>query len=599
MQKNEIDIIFKNLINAYQTKNEKEIEAIAKIILDISPSHIGANAILGMFYTDKKEYQKAISLLNKSLASDSKQFWVHDYLALSLMNTNDVNTAIHHLRIAIKLNPGYANAYFNLGIAYEKIDLFELAIENYNQCLNLERNYTDALIGRGNIYLYKLNNIEKAIEDYRVYIKMQPKSFIGYLSLAKAYKISKKPLEALENFNMAIKLNDQIEEIYEGRAIVLSELKLYKKSLEDYNKLINLKSDNANYYLLRGVVLSELKKYNEAMKDYEEALKISPQNDEAIFNKGIVSLKLKKFKLGWEFISSRLYIKEHKVFPLQFIDKPLFTLEKSKKKKTLILGEHGIGDQILYASMLRDFKEKCGALILAVDKRLIDLFQRSFPDIKIIDKNNLSDFQDYDQYLLHLDLGRYCRNSVEEFPLSSQFLLADTKKSTEIKEKLYSQSKLKIICGISWKSKNEKIGESKSIPIEKLLPILKLNHITFVNLQYGDTQDEIDSINKKYGIKIHQIDEIDNTNDIDGLTSIINICDFIITSSNVTAHISGGLAKKTYIILPYSNGKIWYWHENDAESLWYPSSELYSQLNQDDWTSPIGEILEKIKNYVK
>jgi tetratricopeptide (TPR) repeat protein len=600
MQKNEIDIIFQKLINAYQAKNEKEVEAIAKIILDASPSHIGANAIFGMFYVEKKEYQNAISLLNASLAGDAKQFWVHDYLALSLINTNDVNTAIHHLNIATKLNPRYANAYFNLGIAYEKIGLFELAVENYNQCLKLEKNYTDALIGRGNVYLYKLSNFQKAIEDYTLYIEMQPKSFIGYLSLAKAYKISNRLLEALENFNIGIKLNDVNEDLYVGRAAVLSELKQYEKSLEDYNKLINLRSDNANFYVSRGVVLSELKKYTEALKDYEEALKINPQNDEAILNKGIVLLKFKKFDIGWEFLPSRLNIEEHKVLPLQFISKPLFILNKNKDKKTLILGEHGIGDQILYASMLKDFKKQCGAISLAVDKRLIDLFERSFPDIRVIDKNNLSDFHDYDQYILQLDLGNYCRNTLEKFPLHNPFLLADPNKSLKIKESLIRNSEpKKIICGVSWKSKNEKFGKSKSIPIEKLLPILKLEHITFVNLQYGDTQHEIDFICKEYGIKIHNIQEIDNTNDIDGLCSIINMCDFVITSSNVTAHISGGLGKETYILLPHSNGKIWYWHEDDNRSLWYPSCKLYSQLNHNDWTAPIEKILEEINNYAK
>jgi ADP-heptose:LPS heptosyltransferase len=102
----------------------------------------------------------------------------------------------------------------------------------------------------------------------------------------------------------------------------------------------------------------------------------------------------------------------------------------------------------------------------------------------------------------------------------------------------------------------------------------------------------------EYGIEIKTIDEIDNFNDIDGLSSLIDGCDFVITSSNITAHLSGALGKETYLFAPYSVGKIWYWHENRNKSLWYPSVNIYRQESNKSWNFSIENVIKDIRaNY--
>ena len=79
------------------------------------------------------------------------------------------------------------------------------------------------------------------------------------------------------------------------------------------------------------------------------------------------------------------------------------------------------------------------------------------------------------------------------------------------------------------------------------------------------------------GIKIHKIKEIDNFNDINGMTSLIDICDFVITVSNSNAHLSGALGKETFLLLPKGKGKLWYWTSQKQKSIWYPSVEVIEQ----------------------
>ena len=75
----------------------------------------------------------------------------------------------------------------------------------------------------------------------------------------------------------------------------------------------------------------------------------------------------------------------------------------------------------------------------------------------------------------------------------------------------------------------------------------------------------------------------------------IDACDFIVTTSNVTAHIAGGLGKDVYLIVPASRGKIWYWHEGDTKSLWYPSINQF-QIKLDGL---LEAVMEDIKSKIK
>ena len=52
------------------------------------------------------------------------------------------------------------------------------------------------------------------------------------------------------------------------------------------------------------------------------------------------------------------------------------------------------------------------------------------------------------------------------------------------------KTRKKFICGLSWISKNEDIGDKKSISLEILKPILSIDNIEFLDLQYNDTSDE-------------------------------------------------------------------------------------------------------------
>jgi hypothetical protein len=124
------------------------------------------------------------------------------------------------------------------------------------------------------------------------------------------------------------------------------------------------------------------------------------------------------------------------------------------------------------------------------------------------------------------------------------------------------------------------------------LPLFRLKNFNFFNLQFGEVNSEIDSFNKKYDLNILQFNEINNYNDIDKLCAFIDSLDLVITIQNTTAHISGAIGKRTFLLL--SKNHRWHWGIDDNISCWYPSIRIFRQKIFDNWKDVIDNVLKEI-----
>ena len=92
-----------------------------------------------------------------------------------------------------------------------------------------------------------------------------------------------------------------------------------------------------------------------------------------------------------------------------------------------------------------------------------------------------------------------------------------------------------------------------------------------------------------YGLSVLQLQDLDTYHDIEGMMALIDACDWIVTASNVTAHMAGALGKTAVVLVPQGKGTIWYWHDSDTASLWYPSLRLIHQDFSGDWTQVMDQ----------
>ena len=118
--------------------------------------------------------------------------------------------------------------------------------------------------------------------------------------------------------------------------------------------------------------------------------------------------------------------------------------------------------------------------------------------------------------------------------------------------------------------------------------------ITLVNLQYGDVDKEIREFKKETGIEVLQCASVDNRNDLDGLAALIEVCDLVVSTSNVTIHLAGALGKETWVLLPYVSN--FWWLLDRTDSIWYPSLKLYRQKKFGKWDSITLDLKQDLMN---
>ena len=223
----------------------------------------------------------------------------------------------------------------------------------------------------------------------------------------------------------------------------------------------------------------------------------------------------------------------------------------------------------------------CTSLSVYLDPRLHALCRHAMPEINFVkDVKELQNVEcDY-----HLPLGSVpglIRNDISDFDRTVKgYLKADPKRVEAIRHELQLEGKT--VIGISWKSTDTKY-KKKSIQLCDMERLFSGLDVVLVNLQYGDVDDEIREFREATGIDVVQCASVDNREDLDGLAALIEACDLVVSTSNVTVHLAGALAKETWVLLHYVS--IYFWLLERTDSIWYPSLSLYRQPTLDDWDS--------------
>jgi ADP-heptose:LPS heptosyltransferase len=155
------------------------------------------------------------------------------------------------------------------------------------------------------------------------------------------------------------------------------------------------------------------------------------------------------------------------------------------------------------------------------------------------------------------------------------------------------------VIGLSWGSSNKDFGRLKSARLPDLLPVLQLAGCRFVDLQYGDTRIDREHVQSATGVTIDHLDDIDNTNDIDGLAALMAACDAVVSVSNTNAHLAAAQGKATFVLLADAGGLFWYWMKRGSTTPFYPSARLFRKTHEMSWTDLAATaVVPALTNYL-
>ena len=591
---NEIDIYYNIAIANIKLNNFENALLSIKKYITFDSNKKEAWLSYGTILFNLNKYEEALSANTKAIDIDNNygEAWSNHGVTLSKLGRHE--EAQISIQKALLINPNYAEAWINLSVTLKNLKFYEKSFAAIQKAIEVDPNYlnfSETWINQG-VLLVELMRYEEAIATYDKALLIDPKNPKAWSNKGVALAELSRYEDAHICYDKAISLKKDYEAAWLNKGVAYKYQKLYDKAMEANNTALLYKPDYADAWSNQGIVYSELKLYDDALVAFKKAIDIDSNCLDAKFNYSQEELRRFNFAKGWIEIESRWGASGSD-------SKKLITSKPSWNGNNfsgtlLVWSEQGIGDQILYSSMLKDLAKFEQKKIITLDSKLISLYKKSFPEYEFFDKNIQIPEEKYDQQIAIGSVGKFLRTSIEAFSdYKYPFIFSPKLKFQNLRKEISCNDK--IICGISWKSVNRHFRNDKSIDLKEFIPLFLNPKIIFINLQYGSTEDEVEEINSLYGNKIISTDN-DNYNDFEGLADLIDICDLVVSSSNTTAHLSGALGKKTYLLAPYSAGKFWYWHNISGRSLWYPSIEIIEQTNLSGWDRPIDLIIKKINS---
>lgn len=182
----------------------------------------------------------------------------------------------------------------------EIIELFNLAkdtnspeerIAFYTEIIALDSKNAYAYNHRGSAKS-KLGYYEAAIEDSNIAIKLNPKEWSFYVNIGmEKHKLGYYEA-AIEDCNIAIELNPKEWVSYLIRGMTKGELGHYEAAIEDYDITIELNPKYERTYNIRGIAKYELGYYEAAILDYNIAIELNPKDWKSYLNRGMIKDKL-------------------------------------------------------------------------------------------------------------------------------------------------------------------------------------------------------------------------------------------------------------------------------------------------------------------
>lgn len=234
----------------------------------------------------------------------------------------------------------------------------------------------------------------------------------------------------------------------------------------------------------------------------------------------------------------------------------------------IVVGEQGVGDEVLFGSVIPEAQIRCKKVSYACDERMVDIFSRS---LRIDCKTRYVDARDdliggYSSYIPAGDLFPLFRKRKEDFP-KKPFL-------KPLPERVREFEQYRGRTGISWRGRHGFI-DPRDLGIENPL-----------SLQYDELR-----FDGSEGIETPSCEgmrPLDLRNDLEGVIALISVLDRVVCVPTSVMHFAGGQSVPCDIIKtsPESEKHIdgvfdeMDWHVPGGESPFYSNSTVFENIEE-------------------
>lgn len=521
-----------------------------------SSNYLNTLLLKGIDLQKNGAYLQAIDTFEKIINIAPQHYFarLNKGLTLVLMNEAEKASAILH-----KLHEEYP----------EKVDVLRLCGKAY----------------------WMLNQYELAIKFYKRVIKIDPDNYETWLDLSAVFAANFQNTEALYFATQALSLKPTDPRGHLNLGCALSSMGRVDDAYYCFETVLQMSPDNISALTNIAVIQEKRGDIDAALTSLDKALSLTPKGSEQeariFYSKSYPLLSKGNLKEGWEMYAYG-FKPNNKLSraPKRKFNVPLWTGQPIHQKKLLIWREQGLGDELMYSHIIPETFDLCDEVIIECESRLVSLYRRSFSNCLVRTQHydtlgGLSTRSDFDYHIPMGSLAQLFRNDINSFQRGKPYLKPDPERVLDFEKRL-APYKGKRIVGICWRSGVVTAERGLHyVPLSSWMPIFEVSDTVFINLQYGDCEQELMQARNILGVDIIGWDDLDLRNDLEGLAALISNLDCVVSVGTAVAQMTGALGK--HLMLMTSRG--WTLFGQDQYP-WFGNTELF--------VSPVSQNIESL-----
>ncbi len=450
--------------------------------------------------------------------------------------------------------------------------------------------------------------------------------------------------QGLELWRQALRLRPESLEAVDGQARALAALERHDEAVEVLRTAILAQPHEARLWNALGVLLTQQGESAAALTFFEEAVRLEPGFAAALYNIGDVRFDLGELAQaetaldaaarhatgpeqttaivfarallrlhggelgpGWDAYEARLS-SDHPVAPVFVAPGVAWTPQTSLDgAHLLVVSEQGIGDEVMFAGLLPDVMSALGPtgrLSLAVEPRLTTLIKRSFPAAHVIAhtterRNGVNERRARPAETATVDLWapmgslpRRFRPSIEAFGGGAAYLRPDWARLAHWRDWLAGVPRP---VGLSWRSGLTAGRRRRQYPsLAAWTPVLRTRGVSFINLQYGATAEELFELETLAGCPILTPPDIDLRADLDDLAALCAALDLLVSVPNATAAIAGACGTCVWFL---AGPAAWTRLGTDRYP-WYADTRSFEATGFGAWQTPMAQVADALEAWI-
>jgi tetratricopeptide (TPR) repeat protein len=489
---------------------------------------------------------------------------------LKLSQANRHADAIVHYERALAEKPDDARVLFALGNTARALDLPKPAEGFFRRVLAQEPARLEALVSLANL-LRAQGQLEAAAALLAPALARDPDAVELWLTLGSTYREMGDAARAKDHYREA-----------------LARQSNYAPALAN---LADLLADDGET--------------EGALALYDRAVARAPDNAQARLNRAVLHLLGGNLKDGWRDYAARLKIAGKVPVPEHNLTR--WTGGGLKRTRLLVSAEQGVGDQIMFASMIPDLAARAatdgGSVVLECEPRLVELFARSFPGVTVhpcdletkggVTRARYGWLKQAGGANAFTEMGsvaRYLRGSVDAFPKDNAFLVPDPLAMAQSGAMLEQTGDGPYI-GVCWRSgKTAGYRALQYAPLEAWAAFIARLPGTVVSVQYDAREDEIEALSQMSGKPIVMIDDLDQKSELDRTAALLASLDTVVSAPTAVSWLAAGTGVDTYKVLYDTSWTAF----GQAYEPFGPACELVMPETRGDWASVFDKTLARV-----